>query len=176
MDLKKSIQRSQDVMDIRPRLDLKRKAATSANADLMEIVKLKTKTGEHFVHFVNHADLGNGQISGVFIMSTMNLRDSGVDLLRRLHPDAGLDLSRSWVSMDFVERHVIGWKTLGLHVYSPEANRTLTIAWMYVKDQQNITVTKFWALLKETALKKGGIKSVAFWGIMADGEGTFCLY
>ena len=49
---------------------------------------------------------------------------SGVDLVQRMQPSGDLELA--WIMFDHVKR-VVGWTSLGAHVYDPMFCKVMTI-------------------------------------------------
>lgn len=156
-------------------LEKARKAALKGETSLATVVALKKKLdleGNNVIHLVNDEASGTDMPSAVFLMAAGKERDGGLDLLKRMHPHRNGDLDRAWVHVDVVARHVNGWKTIGAHVYSPEASATLTIALMYIKNETGVVVGFFWGTLVKVAKRHGFRGDVEFWGIMQDGAGA----
>mmetsp|Transcript_39510 Transcript_39510/g.66349 ORF Transcript_39510/g.66349 Transcript_39510/m.66349 type:complete len:595 (-) Transcript_39510:91-1875(-) len=177
------MERLSEIESLTAALVAARKKALLGQGSVQAVLDLRHQSGKvdgrflasTFIHAVNEVAEGSTPVC-VFIMSTTQQRDSGVDLVRRLHPASGLDLSRSWVFCDVMYGHVKGWKTMGAHVYSPEAARTLTLALMHVKNERNPTVSFFWRqIIKTSTEAEGGVEEVRFWGIMQDAAGALWI-
>ena len=101
------------------------------------------------IHRASLEEFGTGCGSMVFVMTTGDQRNTGVNIVRRMHMDQGSDLKGAWLVFDVVERKVKGaWKCLGVHVYSHHQRRLLTIAIAYIKQETAEVLYQFWELFK----------------------------
>ena len=88
------------------------------------ILKLKKASTYDYIHDSRFPGQGSSEdIVYLFKMSTVGA-GSGVDLVRRMQP--GGDLELAWIMFDHVKR-VVGWTSLGAHVYDPVFCKVMTI-------------------------------------------------
>ena len=88
------------------------------------ILKLKKASTYDYIHDSRFPGQGSSDdIVYLFKMSTIGA-GSGVDLVRRMQPSGDLELA--WIMFDHVKR-VVGWTSLGAHVYDPMFCKVMTI-------------------------------------------------
>ena len=89
-----------------------------------DFFRLKRHSSYDYIHDNSLPRQGREKIVYIFKMSTCKVA-SGVDIVKRMQP--GGDLQYEWVMYDHVKR-MVGWTTIGIHVYDPEFWKVVTIA------------------------------------------------
>ena len=106
---------------------------------------------------------GSGDIVYLFKMSMLGA-GSGVDLVRRMQ--LGGDLELAWI-MFYHVKQVVGWTSLGAHVYDPVYCKVMTIAVCNMMCEMAEAQEQMWRSML-LVLDQHGVKNVNFKGFMAD--------
>ena len=99
----------------------------------------------------------------LFKMSTVGA-GSGVDLVRCMQP--GSDLELAWIMFDHMKR-VVGWTSLGAHVYDPVFCKVMTICVCDMMHEMADAQEQMWLSMIDL-LSRHGVENVNFKGFMAD--------
>ena len=110
---------------------------------------------------------GSGDIVYLFKMSTFGA-GSGVDLVRRMQP--GGDLELAWIMFVHVKQ-VVGWTSLGAHVYDRVYCKVMTIVVCDMMCEMVEAQEQMWRSMM-LVLDQHGVKNVNFKGFMADSAQT----
>ena len=128
------------------------------------ILKLKKTSTYDYIHNSRFPGQGSSDdIVYLFKMSTVGA-GSGVDLVRRMQP--GGDLELAWIMFDHVKR-VVGWTSLGAHVYDPVFCKVMTICVCDMMCKMADAQEQMW-LSMINLLGRHGVENVNFKGFMAD--------
>ena len=128
------------------------------------ILKLKKTSTYDYIHDSRFpGQRSSDDIVYLFKMSTVGA-GSGVDLVRHMQPGGNFELA--WIIFNHVKR-VVGWTSLGTHVYDPVFCKVMTI---YVYDMmcEMADAQKQMWLSMIDLLNRHGVKNVNFKGFMAD--------
>ena len=128
------------------------------------IPKLKKASTYDYIHDSRFPGQGGGSdIVYLFKMSTVGA-GSGVDLVRRMQ--LGGDLQFAWIMFDHVKR-VVGWTSLGAHVYDPVYCKVMTICVCDMMCEMADAQEQMWVSML-ALLRQHGLEDVNFKGFMAD--------
>ena len=128
------------------------------------ILKLKKASTYDYIHDSRFP--GQGRASDIvylFKMSTVGA-GSGVNLVRRMQLSG--DLQFAWIIFDHVKR-VVGWTSLGAHVYDPVYYKVMTICVYDMMCEMADAQEQMW-LSMLALLKQYGLEDVNFKGFMVD--------
>ena len=128
------------------------------------ILKLKKASTYDYIHDNQFPSQGGASnIVYLFKMSTVGA-DSGVDLVHRMQ--LGGDLQFAWIMFDHVKQ-VVGWTSLGAHIYDPIYCKVMTICVCDMMCKMADAQEQMW-LSMLALLKQHRLEDVNFKGFMAN--------
>ena len=132
-----------------------------------DFFRLKRHSTYDYIHDNSLPGQGQEKIVYIFKMSTCGVA-SGVDIVKRMQPRG--DLQYEWVMYDHIKR-MVGWTTMGIHIYDPEFRKVVTIAVSDMQCEAQDAQVQMWQSLLQV-IEAHGYFNITFKGFMADSAQT----